>query len=113
MAVGLKQPLVINLLNYKYKEASMESMHYNGKKYFDELLGSLEDVTESVINMVRLSRSSLEIFNGIQKKLVLSLKENALIKDRVKRLMTITGVGEITRLLPGCLKQANQTNSAQ
>jgi transposase len=78
--------------------ATYTKKRLHGKKYFDELLGSVEDVPESVINMVRLSRSSLEIFSGIQKKLVLSLKENALIKDRVKRLMTIPGVGEITAL---------------
>lgn len=70
----------------------------HGKKYFDELLGNIEDVPESVINMLRLSRSNMEIFNDIQKKLVQTLKENVLIRDRVERLMTIPGVGEITAL---------------
>ncbi|MBC8441803.1 MAG: transposase [Deltaproteobacteria bacterium] len=48
--------------------------------------------------MLQLSRSNLEVFNSIQKKLVRTLKENQLIKDRVKGLMTIKGVGEVTAL---------------
>lgn len=70
----------------------------HGKKYFDELLGDIEDIPESVINMLKLSRSNLEIFNSIQKKLIQTLKEKALIRKRMKRLMTIPGVGEITAL---------------
>lgn len=70
----------------------------HSKKYFFDLLENIEDVPESVINMLQLSRSNLEIFNGIQKKLVNTLKENQLIKDRVKRLMTIKGIGEVTSL---------------
>jgi transposase len=68
------------------------------KKYFFELLENIEDVPPSVIDMLKLSRSNLEIFNSIQKKLVLVLKENQLIRDRVKRLQTIEGIGEITAL---------------
>lgn len=70
----------------------------HGKKYFTKLLDSIEDVPESVINMLKLSRSNLEIFTGIQKRLVQTLKENILIRERVKRLQTIQGVGEITAL---------------
>lgn len=75
---------------------SKKQLH--GRKYFDELLGDVEYIPESVINMLQLSRSNLEILNNIQKKLVQALKENELIRDRVKRLMTIPGVGEITAL---------------
>jgi len=78
--------------------ATYNKKRLHGKKYFEGLLGSLEDTPESVINMLRLSRSNLEVFNGTQKKLVQALKENALIRDRVRRLMTIPGVGEITAL---------------
>lgn len=69
----------------------------HGKKYFDDLLDD-EDIPESVTNMLKLSRSNMDIFNGIQKKLIRELKENPLIQQRVKRLMTIPGVGEITAL---------------
>lgn len=68
------------------------------KKYFSELLDSLEDVPESVRNMLKLSRSNLEMFEVVQKRLVRELRKNERIKDRVERLMTIAGVGEITAL---------------
>jgi transposase len=78
--------------------ATYAKKRLHGKNFFDGLLGNIEDVPESVVNMVNLSRSNLEIFYGIQNKLVQTLKDNALIRDRVKRLMTIPGVGEITAL---------------
>ena len=70
----------------------------HSKKYFFDLLENIENVPGSVINMLQLSRSNLDIFTNIQKKLVRTLKENQLIRDRVKRLMTIKGVGEVTAL---------------
>jgi len=70
----------------------------HGKMYFSELLGDTEDIPESVLNMLKLSRSNLEIFSGIQKTLIQALKKNVLIRERVKRLMSIPGVGEITAL---------------
>lgn len=77
-------------------EYSKKRLH--GKKYFSDLLEQLEEVPPSVIEMLRLSRSNLEIFTGIQKKLVQQLKTNPLIHDRVKRLQSIRGVGELTAL---------------
>ena len=70
----------------------------HGKKYFFALLENIENVPPSVIDMLKLSRSNLESFNHIQTKLVRLLKENRLIKHRVKRLMTIKGTGEVTAL---------------
>lgn len=77
-------------------EYSKKKLH--GKKYFTELLDQLEDVPPSVIEMLKLSRSNLEIFTAVQKKLVRQLKANPLIHDRVKRLQSIRGVGELTAL---------------
>lgn len=70
----------------------------HGKKYFHGLLESLEDVPESVMTMLRLSRSGYELFSDIQKKLLRQLRSNEQIKERVERLMTIPGVGQITAL---------------
>ena len=70
----------------------------HGKKYFYELLENMEYVPESVITLLGLSRSGYEMFTGIQKKLLGLLRENRLIKDRVNRLMSIKGVGEVTAL---------------
>jgi transposase len=69
-----------------------------GKKYFSELLERVEDVPSSVKELLKLSRSGFELYDGIQKKLVNALRENKQIRERVQRLMSIPGVGEITAL---------------
>jgi transposase len=68
------------------------------KKYFKELLEKVEDVPDSVIELLRLSRGSLEMFSAMQKKLIEALRDHAQLKERVARLMTIPGVGEVTAL---------------
>jgi transposase len=70
----------------------------HGKKYFSQLLENAIYVPESVLNMLRLSRSNLQILNDIQKRLIAAIKENELIKDRVQRLLSIPGIGLITAL---------------
>jgi len=75
---------------------SKEKLHR--RKYFNNLLERVEDVPESVKGMLRLSRSSLEMFEAVQKKLVRTLREDKLIRERVKRLMSIKGVGEVLAL---------------
>ena len=77
-------------------EYSKKKLH--SKKYFLGLMENIENVPPSVIDMLKISRSNLELFNSIQKKLVRSLKENQLIQERVNRLMTIKGIGEVTAL---------------
>lgn len=69
-----------------------------GKKYFNELLERVEDVPNSVKELLKLSRSGYELYDGIQKKLVGALRDNKQIRERVQRLMSIPGVGEITAL---------------
>ena len=78
--------------------ATYAKKRLHGKRYFHQLLETIEDVPESVINMLQLSRSNLELFMVVQKKLIRALKANPLICDRVKRLMTIPGIGEVTAL---------------
>jgi transposase len=75
---------------------SKEKLHR--RKYFDTLLERIEDVPDSVKSMLQLSRSSLEMFEAVQKKLVRTLREDKLIRERVERLMSIKGVGEVTAL---------------
>ena len=48
--------------------------------------------------MLKLSRSSLEMFEAVQKKLIHTLREDKLIHARVERLMSIRGVGEVMAL---------------
>jgi len=78
--------------------AQYSKRRLHGRKYFSDLLESVEDVPSSVKELLKLSRTGLEVFTGVQKKLVAALRENELIRDRVNRLMTIPGVGEITAL---------------
>jgi len=78
--------------------ASYNKRQLHGKKYFYHLLEDIEYVPESVLSMLRLSRSNLEILTDIQKRLVGAIKDNQIIKDRVQRLLSIQGVGEITAL---------------
>lgn len=78
--------------------ASYSKRRIHGKKYFHELLERVEDIPPSVKELLQLSRSSYEMFRSVQKKLIETLRTNDLIRDRVQRLMTIRGVGEITAL---------------
>src|SRR5882672_3315110 len=68
------------------------------KKYFASLLEELEEVPESVIDLLRLSRGALEMFQSTQKRLVRELLADPALAERVERLMTIPAVGEITAL---------------
>lgn len=78
--------------------ATYDKRRLHGRKYFDDLLQRIEDVPESVKGLLKLSRSSLEMFEAIQKKLVKTLREEKLIHERVQRLMSIKGVGEVMAL---------------
>lgn len=72
------------------------SLH--GKKYFKKLLDHLEEVPDSVKDLLRLSRGALEMFESTQQQLLRRLNGDALLKDRVQLLQSIRGVGEVTAL---------------
>jgi transposase len=95
--------------------ACYNKQRLHGKRYFNHLLETVEDVPDSVKELLVLSRGSLELFNGIQKKLTQALRNDPLIRERVKRLMSIPGVGEIMALTwvleigdPGRFKSSQQ-----
>jgi len=73
-----------------------ERLH--GKAYFNELLGSLQEVPRSVVELLKLSRGQVEFFVAIQQRLLKGLREHADLSQRVMRLQTIPGVGEILAL---------------
>jgi len=77
---------------------SYSKRRLHGRKYFHELLDRLEEIPPSVRDLLQLSRSGYELFQSFQRRLVEALGTNHLIRDRVCRLMTIPGVGEITAL---------------
>jgi transposase len=78
--------------------AIYEKRKLHRRKYFNNLLERIEDIPDSVKSMLELSRSSLEMFEAVQKKLVRTLREDNLIRKRVGRLMSIKGVGEVMAL---------------
>jgi transposase len=70
----------------------------HGKKYFSELMKGLEEVPESVKDLLRMSRSSMEMFESTQKQIVKRLLSEHALQQRVERLSSIRGVGPITAL---------------
>jgi transposase len=78
--------------------ASFSKRRLHGKKYFHGLLESVEEIPPSVKELLMLSRASFEMFRAVQKRLIAALRTNDLIRERVQRLMTIRGVGEVTAL---------------
>lgn len=78
--------------------AGFEKERLHGKKYFSRLLDTLEEVPDSVKDLLRLSRGAFEMFQALQKQLVQKLLAHAELRARVERLTTIDGIGEITAL---------------
>lgn len=70
----------------------------HGQRYFHALLAGLEDTPASVLDLLRTSRSSVEMFQEVQKRLIEALKNDPHLKARIERLRTIGGVGEIVAL---------------
>lgn len=77
-------------------EYSKQRLH--GEKYFTELLENLEDVPESVKELLKLSRGTLESFQAIQQQLIMKLQKHPKLVERVKLLKSIRGVGDVTAL---------------
>ena len=78
--------------------AEYEKKRLHGSKYFTELLETVEDVPDSVKDLLQLSRGNLELFTTAQRRLTQGLRKQPLIRNRVDCLMSIPGVGEILAL---------------
>jgi len=70
----------------------------HGKKYFTQLLETLQEVPESVKDLLRMSRGALEMLEASQKRLIQRLLAEPALHARVERLASIPGVGPITAL---------------
>jgi transposase len=70
----------------------------HGNKYFNELLDSLDYIPDSVKELVQSCHEGMKYFEKANKRLVAALRENPALEERVARLMSIPGVGEITAL---------------
>jgi len=78
--------------------AQYDKERLHGRRYFEALLGRFEDVPPSVIRLLRLSREAQEIFERNQRWLVDELRHHPDLQERVERLQSIRGVGEVTAL---------------
>lgn len=77
---------------------SYDKSRLKGKKYFQELLDNLDDIPSSVIEMLKLSRFGIDLYEDLQKRLKKGLVSNPLLLERVALLQTIPGVGEVLAL---------------
>lgn len=77
-------------------EYNKQKLH--GSRYFNDLLNGLADTPESVKQMAAQTHACMELFESNQERLVAALKRRPELRERVERLMTIPGVGEITAL---------------
>src|SRR6266480_4331492 len=66
--------------------------------YFRELLTTNKEVTESIRPLLQLSRETIVRLQRTEYALVSSLARDPLLKERVKRLRTVPGVGPISAL---------------
>lgn len=77
-------------------EYSKKRLH--GKKYFEGLLVTLDYVPKSILSLLQMSRSGMELFSGLEKTLIRSLLSDPQINQRVALLKSIRGVGDVTAL---------------
>jgi transposase len=77
-------------------EYNKQKLHQ--KRYFHELLQSAQDLPESLIPLLRLSRMTVETSGRTEKQLLRSLVKDPRLLERVDRLQTIPAVGPVTAL---------------
>lgn len=94
-AVGLKNRLA-GLLMESGEPYNKQKLHR--RRYFGELLERLEHVPASVLDLLRMTRGLIEVFDRAQAGLVQGLLTHPDLAERVRRLMTIPGVGQVTAL---------------
>jgi transposase len=66
--------------------------------YFDELMANNEDVHDSIRPLLKLSREMISRSQRLDYALISSLERDPLLKERLRRLRTVPGVGPITAL---------------
>jgi transposase len=94
-AVGLKNRLA-GLLMESGEPYNKQKLHQ--RRYFGELLDRLEHVPEPVLAMLKTVRGLIELFERAQSELLRGLVAHPDLQERVRRLRTIPGVGQVTAL---------------
>jgi len=75
-----------------------DSRRIHRQGYFYALLDDLGETPPSVRELLCMTRNGLEMFQSAQRRLLDALNKHGLLRERVGRLMTIDGVGEVTAL---------------
>lgn len=70
----------------------------HGKRYFQELLEQLDHIPESVLELLRISRQSLDYLTVLERQVLGGLLKHPQLTERVERLRSIPGIGVITAL---------------
>jgi transposase len=78
--------------------AEYHKQRLHGEQYFTQLLDTLEEVPESVKDLLRLSRGAMETFETTQEQLLARLQKEPLLARRMALLKSIRGVGPVTSL---------------
>ncbi len=78
--------------------AEYDKQRLHGERYFQALLNDLDDIPESVVELLEMTHSGMKIFQANQRRLINLLVEHPALSERVNLLMTIPGVGEVTAL---------------
>jgi transposase len=73
-----------------------QRLHHVG--YFGELMSTNEDISDAVRPLLNLSRGMIRRSAKLEYDLVSSLERDPLLKERLRRLRTVPGVGSITAL---------------
>jgi transposase len=69
------------------------------KRYFQNLLEEQKELMpQSLPELLRLSRSTIETLTRMDRQLIQALRADAVLTERVRRLMTVPGVGPILAL---------------
>jgi len=77
-------------------EYNKQRLH--GQRYFQQLVSSLEEVPDSVIGLLKMSRNSLDFLKALERRLIRTLLEHEQLRHRVELLQSIPAVGVIVAL---------------
>jgi transposase len=75
-----------------------DARRLHGRKYFHSYLDNLRDTPDSVLELLAITRGSVEMFDRLQNELLRKLEAHALLRERVALLQSIRGVGQVTAL---------------
>jgi len=70
----------------------------HGKRYFQQLLNELEHVPESVIDLLKISRQTLDYLSTLERRVLRGLLNHPALQQRVELLQSIPAVGVIVAL---------------